>query len=74
MQYKNPIDIDLVQAAEDMVEGVQYALEQLGAPATSSTIMLRLKNAAYNARTEMQAERQMMEADLVQEAPPTSMD
>lgn len=75
MQYRNSIDIELVQAASAMYDSLVRVCENLEMSPDRSVAMLRLKNAVYRARTEMQLQEEEDKGDLVAPlAPPTSMD
>lgn len=74
MQYKNPIDIELVNAASEAYDVLMNLCERIGVNVNTG-IPLRLKSAVDTARTEMQHWEELDRTDLVSAVtPPVSMD
>jgi hypothetical protein len=74
MQYKNPVDIELVNAANEAHEVLSYVCERLGV-SQDSGLVLRLKNATEMARVEMTLQAEADRNDIVSPLdPPGSMD
>lgn len=74
MQYKNPIDIELVAASCEAYEVLVRILEYIGA-SPDTGVALRLKNALHPAKTQMQVEEEVAREDFSNvETMPVSMD
>jgi hypothetical protein len=73
MQHKNPTDIELVNACEEAYGFFVKLSESMGISCDYG-VPLRLKNALYSARAEMQLQEDEENSSIVSTVPPSSMD
>lgn len=75
MQYKNPVDKELVLASEEAYNTMVKLAEFLGVAHTDWPALQRLGNAMENAKTEMQFQEEEDRTDfLTTTNPPSSND
>ncbi len=74
MQYKNPTDIELINAAEAMCVSIENMCIALEVDPVNLGTFMRLRKAMSAARTEMQAQEDLDTSDIVEISPPLSMD
>lgn len=75
MQYKNPIDNELINSAEAVCVSLQRMFELYDMPQQNTGMVSRLRDALDNARVEMQLQAEAMRDDFVMPTePPSSND
>ncbi len=75
MQYKNHTDINLVNAADEAYAILSRLAEFLDVSGEKMHSVVRLRDAIYTAKAEMQMQEEADRLDFVSTtAPPTSMD